>query len=85
MVENVNLASRRSYGQFCGLARALDIVGDRWNLLIVRELLPGPLRYSDLKASCRAWRATSWPNGCGRWRRPASWSEHWETQASSMD
>lgn len=51
MVENVNRASRRSYGQFCGLARALDIVGDRWNLLIVRELLPGPLRYSDLKAS----------------------------------
>lgn len=51
MVEKVNPASRRSYGQFCGLARALDIVGDRWNLLIVRELLPGPLRYSDLKAS----------------------------------
>ncbi|WP_157000714.1 winged helix-turn-helix transcriptional regulator [Agromyces laixinhei] len=51
MVENVNLISRRSYGQFCGLARALDIVGDRWNLLIVRELLPGPLRYGELKAS----------------------------------
>ena len=51
MVESVNPSSRRSYGQFCGLARALDIVGDRWNLLIVRELLPGPLRYSDLKAS----------------------------------
>lgn len=51
MVENVNLKFRRSYGQFCGLARALDIVGDRWNLLIVRELLPGPLRYSELKAS----------------------------------
>ena len=51
MVENVNRVARRSYGQFCGLARALDIVGDRWNLLIVRELLPGPLRYSDLKAS----------------------------------
>ncbi len=51
MVENVNPSSRRSYGQFCGLARALDVVGDRWNLLIVRELLPGPLRYSDLKSS----------------------------------
>lgn len=50
VVENVNQLSRRSYGQFCGLARALDIVGDRWNLLIVRELLPGPLRYSELKA-----------------------------------
>lgn len=42
---------QRSYGQFCGLARALDVVGDRWNLLIVRELLPGPLRYNELKTS----------------------------------
>ena len=38
----------RSYGQYCGLARALDVVGDRWNLLIVRELLAGPLRYREL-------------------------------------
>src|SRR5919106_7054717 len=41
----------RSYGQFCGLARALDTVGDRWNLLIVRELLLGPRRYGELVAS----------------------------------
>lgn len=41
----------RSYGQYCGLARALDAVGDRWSLLIVRELLPGPMRYSELMAS----------------------------------
>ncbi len=41
----------RSYGQFCGLARALDTVGDRWSLLVVRELLPGPMRYSELVAS----------------------------------
>ncbi|MEV0584467.1 helix-turn-helix domain-containing protein [Nonomuraea sp. NPDC050310] len=41
----------RSYGQFCALARALDIVGERWTLLIVRELLPGPMRYTELKAS----------------------------------
>jgi DNA-binding HxlR family transcriptional regulator len=38
----------RSYGQYCGLARALDVVGDRWNLLIVRELLMAPARYRDL-------------------------------------
>jgi DNA-binding HxlR family transcriptional regulator len=38
----------RSYGQYCGLARALDVVGDRWNLLIVRQLLIGPARYSEL-------------------------------------
>jgi DNA-binding HxlR family transcriptional regulator len=40
----------RSYGQFCGVAKALDIVGDRWTLLIVRELLiRGPARYTDLQ------------------------------------
>ena len=39
-----------SYGQYCGLAKALDVVGDRWTLLIVRELLSrGPLRYTDLR------------------------------------
>lgn len=41
----------RSYGQYCGLARALDLVGDRWTLLVVRELLPVPMRYTELKAS----------------------------------
>jgi DNA-binding HxlR family transcriptional regulator len=40
--------ARRSYRQFCGLAKALDIVGERWTLLIVRNLLLGPRRYSDL-------------------------------------
>lgn len=40
----------KSYRQFCSVARALDAVGDRWVLLIVRELLAlGPSRYSDLK------------------------------------
>jgi DNA-binding HxlR family transcriptional regulator len=39
---------RRSYHQHCGLAKALDIVGERWTLLIVRNLLLGPRRYSDL-------------------------------------
>jgi DNA-binding HxlR family transcriptional regulator len=39
---------RRSYNQYCGLARALDVVGERWTLLVVRNLLLGPLRYSEL-------------------------------------
>lgn len=38
----------RTYGQYCGLARGLDAVGDRWVLLIVRELLNGPRRYGEL-------------------------------------
>lgn len=40
--------SRRSYDQACSLAGALDRIGERWSLLIVRELLLGPLRFSDL-------------------------------------
>jgi DNA-binding HxlR family transcriptional regulator len=40
----------RSYGHFCSIARALDVVGDRWTLLIVRELLvQGPCRFTDLR------------------------------------
>ncbi len=37
-----------SYRQYCALARALDVAGDRWTLLIVRELRPGPRRFTDL-------------------------------------
>lgn len=39
---------RRDYGEYCGLARALELVGERWGLLIVRELLARPSRYTDL-------------------------------------
>lgn len=39
---------RREFGQYCGLARALELVGERWTLLIVRELLARPCRYTDL-------------------------------------
>ncbi|HWU21440.1 MAG TPA: helix-turn-helix domain-containing protein [Nocardioides sp.] len=40
----------RTYGQYCSIARALDVVGDRWTLLIVRELvLQAPCRFTDLK------------------------------------
>lgn len=40
--------ARRSYEQYCSLARTLDVVGERWTLLIVRELMLGPRRFSDL-------------------------------------
>src|SRR5437868_11425304 len=40
----------RSYGQYCPVAKALDVIGDRWSLLVVRELLiRGPSRYTDLR------------------------------------
>jgi DNA-binding HxlR family transcriptional regulator len=41
--------AKREYGQFCGLARALEIVGERWALLIVRDLLVSPKRFTDLR------------------------------------
>ncbi len=40
--------SRRTYGQYCGVAHALDVIGERWTLLLIRELLTGPKRYKDL-------------------------------------
>jgi DNA-binding HxlR family transcriptional regulator len=40
----------RTYGDRCGIARALDAVGERWALLVVRELLLGPKRFTDLRA-----------------------------------
>jgi DNA-binding HxlR family transcriptional regulator/putative sterol carrier protein len=40
--------ARHRYHQYCALARTLDVAGDRWTLLIVRELTPGPRRFTDL-------------------------------------
>jgi DNA-binding HxlR family transcriptional regulator len=41
-------SAMRSYAQLCGIATALDVIGDRWTLLVLRDLLLGPLRFSDL-------------------------------------
>src|ERR1700755_1009188 len=40
----------RTYGDRCGVARALDAIGERWALLVIRELLLGPKRFTDLRA-----------------------------------
>lgn len=45
------MSERKSYGQFCGLARSLDRVGDRWTLLVVRELLLGERTFRDLQTA----------------------------------
>jgi DNA-binding HxlR family transcriptional regulator len=42
------MGEKRSYGQYCTVARALDVVGERWTLLLVRELSTGPKRFKDL-------------------------------------
>jgi DNA-binding HxlR family transcriptional regulator len=44
------MPARKSYKQNCPIAKSLDLVGERWTLLILRELLGGPRRYSDLRA-----------------------------------
>jgi DNA-binding HxlR family transcriptional regulator len=44
------VTGRRSYGQDCPIANGLDVLGERWTLLILRELVGGPRRYSDLRA-----------------------------------
>jgi DNA-binding HxlR family transcriptional regulator len=41
----------RSYGHYCPVAKTLELVGERWTLLIVRELLAGPQRFTDLHAA----------------------------------
>ncbi|TQM83085.1 HxlR family transcriptional regulator [Saccharothrix saharensis] len=44
---------QRTYNQYCATARTLDLVGERWTLLLVRELLTGPKRFGDLRKSLR--------------------------------
>jgi DNA-binding HxlR family transcriptional regulator len=43
------MATTRTYGDGCAIAVALDVIGERWALLVVRELLLGPKRYTDLR------------------------------------
>jgi DNA-binding HxlR family transcriptional regulator/putative sterol carrier protein len=46
---SLRMATMRTYGDGCAIARGLDLVGERWALLVVRELLLGPKRYTDLR------------------------------------
>jgi DNA-binding HxlR family transcriptional regulator len=48
--KNAAVPKKRSYGDACGVARALDLVGERWALMVVRELLLGPKRFTDIRA-----------------------------------
>ena len=46
--KNGGVMGTRTYGQHCGLAAAMDLLGQRWSLLIIRDLTPGPRRFTDL-------------------------------------
>lgn len=49
IISELEAMTRRSYGQFCGVSRALDILGERWSLLIIRDLLVSPKSVADLQ------------------------------------
>jgi DNA-binding HxlR family transcriptional regulator len=49
---SAGLPAQRGYRHFCPLARALELVGERWGLLVVRDLLAGPRRFTDLMRTC---------------------------------
>src|SRR4028119_1225535 len=51
ITEESEVRSRRRYEDACAAAHALDLVGERWALLVIRELMMGPRRFGDLRAS----------------------------------
>ena len=65
------MVGKRKYGDGCAVAQALDVIGERWALLVVRELLLGPKRFTDLLAGLRAQAPTSSHSGCASSPRPA--------------
>jgi len=49
IIAELQTMTRRTYGQYCGLSRALEIIGERWSLLIIRDLLVGPRSVAELQ------------------------------------
>src|SRR3982074_1864571 len=49
ILSELEAMTRRPYGQFCGLSRALEVVGERWAMFIVRDLLVAPKSFSELR------------------------------------
>ncbi|HJP77871.1 MAG TPA: winged helix-turn-helix transcriptional regulator [Pseudonocardiaceae bacterium] len=54
------------YGQFCAVARALDVLGERWALLVVRELLLGASSFTEIRRGLPRIHARRCPRGCAR-------------------
>ena len=62
----------RSYAQYCPVAKATEVLGDRWTLLIVREMLGGASGFNELQRGLQGSRARSSPIGCARSSGPKS-------------
>ena len=75
------MATRR-YGQYCAIAKALDVLGDRWALLIVRELLFGAQRYSELQAALPGIATDMLADRACASSRPPAWSPAGPTMRS---
>ena len=58
------------YGQFCPVAKAMELLDERWTMLVVRELLQGSQHSTRCSAGCRACRRRCCPRGCGLWPAP---------------
>jgi DNA-binding HxlR family transcriptional regulator len=64
---------KRTYGDSCGIARALDIVGERWALLVARELIHGPKRFTELEEAGVVRRATLAPPAASKIYELTEW------------
>ncbi len=64
----------QTYGQYCPVSRALELLGERWALLIVRDLLCGTTRFNDLARGLPGLSRTCWQNDCASWPGPGSWT-----------
>jgi HxlR-like helix-turn-helix len=62
------------YGQYCPVARAAEILADRWTILIVRELLADVNHFNELERGLPHMSRTLLPSGYGGWRKPACWN-----------
>ena len=65
----------RGYQQHCPIAVALDELGDRWVLLILRELMLGPQRFTDLRHALPGIAPNLLSDDSAPWRMPGSWPE----------
>jgi DNA-binding HxlR family transcriptional regulator len=63
------------YGQFCPVAKAMELLDERWTLLVIRELLAGSRHFNDLRRGVPRMSPTLLSRRLRRWSRPGWWSD----------
>lgn len=66
------MSETKSYGQYCPITRAMEVLGERWSMLIVRDLLCGATRFNQLSRGNPRLSRTLLANAYVSWNRPAS-------------